>query len=38
MKQATLRHVLRRYREEISAVRPMGRSKTSDIQFLEKCK
>ena len=38
MKQATLRKVLRRYREEVSAVRPMGRSKTSSIRFLEKCK
>ena len=38
MKQATLRKVLRRYREEVSAVRPMGRSKTSNIRFLEKCK
>lgn len=36
VKQATLRHVLRRYREEVSEVRPMGRSKTSHIRFLEK--
>jgi len=33
----TLRSVLRKYREEISEVRPMGRSKTSHIRFLEKC-
>ncbi len=38
IKQATLRKVLRRYRDEVSAVRPMGRSKTSNIRFLEKCK
>jgi len=36
VKQTTLRHVLRRYREEVSEVRPMGRSKTSHIRFLEK--
>ncbi len=37
-KPVTLRSVLRKYREEISEVRPMGRSKTSHIRFLEKCK
>jgi integrase len=37
VKQATLRNVLRKYREEVSEVRPMGRSKTSHIRFLEKC-
>ena len=36
-KQATLRSVLQEYREEVSEVRPMGRSKTSHIRFLEKC-
>ena len=37
MTQATLRNVLLKYREEVSEVRPMGRSKTSHIRFLEKC-
>ncbi len=36
-KRETLRSFLRKYREEISEVRPMGRSKTSHIRFLEKC-
>ena len=36
-KPATLRNVLQRYREEVSEVRPMGRSKTGYIRFLEKC-
>lgn len=36
-KPATLRNVLQKYREEVSDVRPMGRSKTSHIRFLEKC-
>ena len=35
--QATLCKVLEKYREDVSEVRPMGRSKTSNIQFLEKC-
>ena len=35
--QATLRKVLEKYREDVSEVRPMGRSKTSNIRFLEKC-
>ncbi|HNP34896.1 MAG TPA: tyrosine-type recombinase/integrase [Woeseiaceae bacterium] len=35
--QPTLRKVLEKYREDISEVRPMGRSKTSSIRFLEKC-
>ena len=34
---ASLRKVLERYREEVSEVRPMGRSKTSHIRYLEKC-
>ena len=38
VKRVTLRNVLRKYREEISEVRPMGRSKTSHIRFLEKCR
>ncbi len=33
----TLRKVLQKYREDISEVRPMGRSKTSNIRFLEQC-
>lgn len=33
----TLREVLKRYREEISEVRSMERSKASSIRFLEKC-
>jgi integrase len=33
----TLRDVLKKYREEISEVRPMGRSKTGSIRYLEKC-
>lgn len=33
----TLRDVLKKYREDISEVRPMGRSKTSHIRYLEKC-
>lgn len=37
MEQATLRSVLEKYREDVSEVRPMGRSKTSSIRFLEKC-
>jgi len=37
-KPAILRQVLQRYREEVSEVRPMGRSKMSNIRFLEKCK
>jgi len=35
--QATLRKVLEKYREDVSELRPMGRSKTSSIRFLEKC-
>ena len=35
--QASLRKVLEKYREDVSEVRPMGRSKTSNIRFLEKC-
>ncbi len=35
--QATLRKVLEKYREDVSKVRPMGRSKASNIRFLEKC-
>ena len=37
VKQATLRKVLQHYRKDVSAVRPMGRSKMSHIRFLEKC-
>jgi integrase len=37
LKKATLRKVLQKYREDVSEVRPMGRSKTSNIRFLEKC-
>ena len=37
MEQATLRSVLEKYREDVFEVRPMGRSKTSSIRFLEKC-
>jgi integrase len=33
----TLRDLLKKYRKEISEVRPMGRSKSSSIRFLEKC-
>ena len=36
-KQSTLRNVFREYREEVSEVRPMGRSKTRHIRSLEKC-
>ncbi len=35
--QATLRKVFEKYREDVSDVRPMGRSKASNIRFLEKC-
>jgi len=35
--QTTLRKVLEKYREDVSEVRPMGRSKASNIRFLEKC-
>jgi len=35
--RAKLGKVLERYRTEVSEVRPMGRSKTSNIRFLEKC-
>ena len=35
--RAKLDKVLERYRTEVSEVRPMGRSKTSNIRFLEKC-
>jgi len=35
--QMTLREVLEKYREDVSEVRPMGRSKTSNIRYLEKC-
>ena len=34
---AKLREVLQRYRKEVSEVRPMGRTKTSHIRYLEKC-
>jgi integrase len=34
---ASLRKLLQKYREEVSEVRAMGRSKTSSIRFLEKC-
>lgn len=37
LKSSTLREILKKYREEVSEVRPMGRSKTSNIKFLEKC-
>jgi len=37
IRQKTLRQVLQKYRQEISELRPMGRSKTSHIRFLEKC-
>lgn len=33
----TLRELLKKYREEVSEVRPMGRSKASSIRYLEKC-
>lgn len=33
----TLRELLRKYREEVSEIRPIGRSKASNIKFLEKC-
>lgn len=33
----TLRDILKKYREEVSEVRPLGRSKNSHIRFLEKC-
>ncbi|MDH3273689.1 MAG: tyrosine-type recombinase/integrase [Gammaproteobacteria bacterium] len=33
----TLRDLLKKYREEISEIRPLGRSKASSIRFLEKC-
>ena len=36
--RTTLRDILKKYREEVSEVRPMGRSKTSHIKFLEKTK
>ena len=32
-----LRTILQRYRKEVSEVRPMGRTKTSHIRYLEKC-
>lgn len=32
----SLRRILRKYRKEVSDVRPMGRSKTAHIKFLEK--
>ena len=34
--QTSLRRVLEKYREDVSEVRPMGRSKTSNIRILEK--
>jgi len=34
---AKLRTILQKYRKEVSEVRPMGRTKTSHICFLEKC-
>ncbi len=34
--RATLKSVLQKYREDVSEVRPMGRSKTANILFLEK--
>jgi integrase len=34
--RTTLRDILKKYREEVSEVRPMGRSKASHIKFLEK--
>lgn len=33
----TLRALLRKYREEVSEIRPIGRSKASSIRYLEKC-
>ena len=33
----TLRELLKRYRDEVSEVRPIGRSKASNIRYLEKC-
>jgi hypothetical protein len=32
----SLRRILRKYRKDVSDVRPMGRSKTTHIKFLEK--
>src|SRR5690606_18886370 len=32
----SLRKILRKYRKDVSEVRPMGRSKTASIKFLEK--
>jgi len=37
MDRPILRKILEKYREDISVVRPMGRSKTSNIKYLEKC-
>jgi hypothetical protein len=34
---ANLRAILQKYRKEVSEVRPMGRTKTSHIRYLEKC-
>lgn len=34
---AKLKAILQKYRAEVSEVRPMGRTKTSHIRFLEKC-
>jgi hypothetical protein len=33
----TIGELLKKYREEVSEVRPIGRSKASNIRFLEKC-
>lgn len=37
LRNTKLRIILRKYRNEVSEVRPMGRTKTSHIRFLEKC-
>jgi len=36
-KNPTLKNILQRYREEVSELRPFGRSKDSHIRYLEKC-
>jgi len=37
IKNPTLKKILEKYRKEVSAIRPMGRSKDSAIRYLEKC-
>ena len=36
-KNPTLKDILQKYREEVSELRPFGRSKDSHIRYLEKC-